>query len=292
MTAGVDESMFGWSEWFLGAAHREPDLEVLHVPPEQGSARDVPPLLFIHGAYTGAWCWHEHFLGWFARHGFDAYAVSLRGHGNSHGADALHQAGLRDYVDDVRRVVADMPTPPVLVGHSMGGMVIQKYLERYSAPATVLMATVPPAGLGPSMTRLMASDPILFSQIAMVQAGARDLVDTANAGRAVFSDDLDPELRDIYGARMQPESQRALMDMTFADLPRPWRMHLPPMLVLGAARDALFSANETRRTARAYGAEHRVYAGMAHAMMLEKGWADVARGIRDWVRTQARALAA
>lgn len=284
--------MLLWPDWFFGAATCEPGLEVLHVPPESQATRDAPPLLFIHGAYTAAWCWQEHFLGWFARQGFNAYAVSLRGHGNSDGAGALHQAGLRDYVRDVRRVVDNLPAPPVLVGHSMGGMVIQKYLEQYPLPAAVLMATVPPAGLGPSMTRLMASDPILFSQIAMVQAGARDLVDTENAGRAVFSDDLDPELRDRYGARMQQESQRALMDMTVTDLPRPWRMDLPPMLVLGAGRDALFSANETRRTARAYGAEHRVYEGMAHAMMLERGWADVARGIRDWVRDRAHALVA
>ena len=31
----------------------------------------------------GAWCWDAHFLGYFASHGFDAYAVNLRGHGNS-----------------------------------------------------------------------------------------------------------------------------------------------------------------------------------------------------------------
>lgn len=39
------------------------------------------PLLFIHGAFHGAWCWDEHFLDYFAQHGFSAYSLSLRGHG-------------------------------------------------------------------------------------------------------------------------------------------------------------------------------------------------------------------
>jgi len=47
------------------------------------------PLLFIHGMFHGAWCWDAHFLDYFAGHGFAAYVVSLRGHGNSEGGDTL-----------------------------------------------------------------------------------------------------------------------------------------------------------------------------------------------------------
>lgn len=261
----------------------QPQLEVVHRRPVAGSERRVPPLLFIHGAYAGAWCWDEHFLPWFAEQGFDAYAVSLRGHGRSQGKESLHQSGIRDYVADVRQVVEELETPPILVGHSMGGMVVQKYLEQYPAAAAVLMASVPPGGLSSSVMRLMTADPLLFAQISMMQGGARDLVDTENAGRAIFSDDLPAEIRDSYGARMQSESQRVLMDMTFMDLPRRWRMHLPPMLVLGAGRDALFSISETKRTARSYRADYQIYPEMAHAMMLETGWVLPAREIRDWV---------
>ncbi|MFV8833761.1 alpha/beta fold hydrolase [Aquisalimonas sp.] len=275
--------MFGFFGFGSFAALEQPELEVVHRAPAAENRRDAPPLLFVHGAYAGAWCWDEHFLPWFAEQGFDAYAVSLRGHGTSHGRDSLDQAGVRDYVADVHNVVESMDRRPVIIGHSMGGMVVQKYLEQYEAAGAVLMASVPPGGLSSSVMRLMTSDPLLFAQISMVQGGARELVDTENAGRAIFSDDLDPVLRDGYGARMQSESQRALMDMTFMDLPRRWRMHIPPMLVLGAGRDALFSISEVKRTARNYRADLQIYPDMAHAMMLETGWSLPARAIRDWI---------
>lgn len=46
------------------------------------------PLLFIHGAWHGAWCW-EKFLSYFAEHGYESHALSLRGHGNSEGRGGI-----------------------------------------------------------------------------------------------------------------------------------------------------------------------------------------------------------
>ena len=46
-----------------------------------------PSLLFIHGGFHGAWCWDEYMLPWFARQGWHAVALSLRGHGNSEGRE-------------------------------------------------------------------------------------------------------------------------------------------------------------------------------------------------------------
>jgi len=52
---------------------------------DRGECTDAHPvpLLFVHGAWHAAWCWDEHFLGFFADRGFRAVAVSLRGHGAS-----------------------------------------------------------------------------------------------------------------------------------------------------------------------------------------------------------------
>jgi non-heme chloroperoxidase len=58
------------------------DLEVFVAP--AGEAHETP-LLFVHGAYTAAWCWDENFLPWFAEQGYAAYAVSLSGHGPAAG---------------------------------------------------------------------------------------------------------------------------------------------------------------------------------------------------------------
>ena len=95
---------------------------------------EATPLLFVHGAWHGAWCWEEHFLGWFAERGFRVAALDLRGHGASPARGRFKTRRLRHYVADVAEVAATFDTPPVVIGHSMGGMVVQKYLERHEAP--------------------------------------------------------------------------------------------------------------------------------------------------------------
>jgi pimeloyl-ACP methyl ester carboxylesterase len=57
----------------------------------------------------------------------------------------LSGGSLADYVDDVKSVVRSLPSTPVLIGHSMGRFVVQKYLEANDAPAAVLIVSAPPA---------------------------------------------------------------------------------------------------------------------------------------------------
>lgn len=101
-------------------------LELLHEAPTH--PLDAPPLLFLHGAYVGAWCWQEHFLPWFAAQGYDAWALSLRGHGGSRTDRPRDTLSIDDYVDDVLRAQERLPAEPILIGHSMGGFVAQKAL--------------------------------------------------------------------------------------------------------------------------------------------------------------------
>lgn len=141
-------------------AGRFGDLEVLCRTP---SGQPKPaPLLFVHGAYVSAWCWEEHFLPWFAERGWAAYALSLSGHGHSRRREHLDSYSIDDYVRDVAEVAARLPAPPVLIGHSMGGMVVQKYLEKHRAPAAVLMSSVPPQGLLGSAFGLAFAKPHLL----------------------------------------------------------------------------------------------------------------------------------
>src|SRR5664280_9489 len=54
------------------------------------------PLLFVHGGCHAAWCWDEHFLDYFASHGFRAAAVSLRAHGGSGSDKPLRKLAVAD----------------------------------------------------------------------------------------------------------------------------------------------------------------------------------------------------
>src|SRR5690349_18737071 len=65
-------------------------------PPRPVAGRDVTPILFLHGAFAGAWIWAEHFLPFFAAAGYPAYALSLRGHAASDGIDDLARYGIDD----------------------------------------------------------------------------------------------------------------------------------------------------------------------------------------------------
>lgn len=274
--------MFGWFGLPAFGQSRTRYLDIIHYPPSVPSAGGRP-LLFVHGAYVAAWCWEENFLPHFAALGYDCHAVSLRGHGNSGGGDQLHYSGINDYVADVRQVVESLPDEPVLIGHSMGGMVVQKYLEYYRAPAAVLMASVPPSGLGASVLRMMTTEPWLFSQVSLMHGGRADLPDARTAGRAVVSDNFDAGLQRSYARRMQGESQRALFDMTVTNLPRLWRMRIPPMLVMGAEDDVLFPPGTVRRTAAAYRTKAVILPGLAHALMLEADWQRAADVLAAWL---------
>jgi pimeloyl-ACP methyl ester carboxylesterase len=86
----------------------------------------------------------------------------------------------------------------------------------------------------------------------------------------------------IY-ARMQAESRRALMDMTWWGLPAFWRLRPSDTLVLAAARDALISPALAQSTARLLGAEYRLVDGIGHALMLDARWERAAAALAGWL---------
>lgn len=261
-------------------ANRFGALEVLAHSP-QGRAPHPVPLLFIHGAYTAAWCWEEYFLPWFAAQGFAAYALSLSGHGNSRRKTPLDNFSIADYVADVETVVAGLPAPPVLIGHSMGGMVVQKFLERHDAPAAVLMASVPPQGLWSSAMGLMLQPPGLLQDLHALMGGGHPRMESL--GEALFHQPVEESRLMEYYRRCQPESHRAVWDMTLFNLPHTAAMHRPPMLVLGAAHDRLIPPSLVEMTARTYGLPAEIFPELGHAMMLERDWGKVALRIAAWL---------
>ncbi|MCB1959484.1 MAG: alpha/beta hydrolase [Rhodocyclaceae bacterium] len=254
-------------------------LEVLVRSP-QTAAKPVP-LLFVHGAYAAAWCWDEHFLPWFARAGYASYAVSLSGHGESRRRDHLDSYSINDYVDDLAEVIAALPAPPVLIGHSMGGMVVQKYLERAEVPGAVLMASVPPQGLFSSAMGVMFSKPGLLQDLNHLIGGGRPSVSSVR--EALFHQEVSQEQLVRFSRLSQPESHRAIWDMTMFNLPNVMLMASVPMLVLGAEYDQMIAPALVSLTARTFGVREEIFKDMGHAMMLEQDWQLVAERIHRWL---------
>jgi len=261
-------------------ARRVGPLEVLSCMPQQ--PRPAPPLLFVHGAFAGAWVWDEHFLPWFAAQGYEAHAVSLRGHGGSEGHHQIDWFSVHDYVEDVAAVVTDLGKAPVLVGHSMGGFVVQKYLEHHAVPAAVLMCSVPPQGLVAAQFSLLFEKPGLMLEINRLLGGGDVALDVLR--EALFAQPVAEETLRRYYRLMQPESQRAIWDMSMFGLPNLHAMHRPPLLVLGAEKDVLIPAFLAQATARTYGVSDRIFRGLGHGVMLERDWLHVAETIGDWLQ--------
>jgi pimeloyl-ACP methyl ester carboxylesterase len=241
------------------------------------------PLLFVHGAWHAAWCWDEHFLSFFADKGYRALAVSLRGHGGSPTPRRLRDCSFADYVEDVNSVADSLPRGPVVIGHSMGGVIVQKYLESHNAPAGVLMASMPPQGFLRSGLRWIKRHPLHFARMS-ITGKSLPYVSTPQLARERFFSAHTPDSVVLnYAMRLQEESARSGVD-GLRNLPRPQRV-TTTMLILGALDDGAVTPKEVHATARAYRTEAEFFPNMGHNMMLEPGWAAVAERIDDWLGT-------
>lgn len=237
------------------------------------------PLLFVHGMWHGAWCWDEHFLPFFAEAGYRVTALNLRGHAGSEGK--IRGSTIADYVADVEQVAQTFDTSPVVIGHSMGGFITQKYLETNQAPAGVTLASNPHFGLWRGFWRVLFHDPRIVLE-AVSTWNMRPVVKTpARARWAFFSKDFPEEEFLKYYAKMNEESFRMFLDLLGLNLAHPKRVQAP-MLILGAAEDTLIAPRDIQDMARAYGVKAEIFPDMAHDMMLEAGWRSVAERILSW----------
>ncbi len=259
-------------------------LEVIERAPQRESGK--APVLFVHGAWHGAWCWDEHFLDFFAEKGYRALALSLRGHGKSAEPKRNHFCSMADYVDDVASVANNLPTPPIVVGHSLGGFVVQKYLESHDAPAAVLLASAPPSGITKFMLRIGKRHPWHTARTLLTTKSLHGIGGTPTLAREHFYSQFTPEadvLRDT--ARLGEEYPgRWFLDMLFLNLPKPDRVDTPT-LVLGTEDDGCFTQQEVHDTARAFRTTAEIFPEMGHNMMLEPQWLTVAERIHAWLET-------
>lgn len=254
-------------------------IELISCLPEQGNGK--PPLLFVHGAFAAAWTWNEQYLPYFAQLGYAAHALSLRGHGESFGCDHVNRHSIRDYVDDVESIVRHLGQMPVLLGHSMGGFVVQKFLEHHAAPATVLMSSVPPQGLLAASFHMLFSKPGLLLEMNQLLGGGD--ISLQAARDALFFEPVPDSVLAGYMSRMSLESQRAMWDMSMFNLVNQYAVKRTPLLVLGTQEDQLVPAFLVSSTAHSYGVEPMIFKGLGHGFPMEKGGMRVAEAVAHWL---------
>ncbi len=242
-----------------------------------------PPLLFLHGMWHGAWVWEPYFLPYFGKLGYRAYAMSLSTHAGSPRRKPLNALRIRDYVKDLREVVESLDESPVLVGHSMGGFILQKYLEQYEAPAAVLMAPVPPFGIWGGTFRVLKKFPLAFLK-ANLLLNLAHIINSLPRYRYILSSDnisVEDDRKNMQQAHS--ESMMAYIDMLGLDLVKTQKVNTP-LLILGGKEDRAIAPAEIEKTAARYNQKPLLFEKMGHNLMLEPEYARVAHAIDAWLK--------
>ncbi|KAK4800216.1 hypothetical protein SAY86_025581 [Trapa natans] len=262
-----------------------------------------PPLVFIHGSYHAAWCWGEHWLPLFSSRGFDCYALSLLGQGESDVPPGSVAGTLQTHAADVADFISrNLSVPPVLLGHSFGGLIVQCYLANAKTKqnseaqdlfpevaGAVLVCSVPPSGNSGLVWRYLFTKPIAAFKVTRSLAAKAFQTSVPLCKETFFSLEMEDQLVERYQVLMKESSQMSLFDLRKlnASLPVP---SIPkssvPVLVLGAEDDFIVDAKGLEETGNFYGVSPVCIGGVAHDMMLDCSWEKGAEAIVSWLRKE------
>ena len=252
------------------------------------------PILLVHGAFCGGWVW-ERFAARLRAAGHAVVAPDLPGHGADAPADAALGCSMTDYAGAIAAAAEALPAPPVLVGHSLGGLVAAMAAMRAPVAGLVMLAPSPPWGVsGATMEEAVSA----VSLYALGPYWAQVVQPDYASFRRFAVDRLASAERHALHARMRPESGRALFETlnwwldpfmtTMLDAAKIGA----PILAIGGGKDVVHPAATVRETARRLGATFEAMPQMSHWLPGEPGWKDVAVRCLAWIEAAATPLAA
>lgn len=254
----------------------------LHRHPAAPRKLDTP-LLFVHGGYVNSQCWEFNFIPFFRALGYDCYAVDLSGHGESEGRERIDTFGIDDYVEDVAGALEEIGAPAVVIGHSMGSLVLERYLSRRSAVAAVFLSPVPPTGTAGSALQLALRHPRFFAAIEEVTSGRISPEAEMVMAQVYYSRDAAPGDLMRFLPMVGTESRRAIAEMAMMHARLPTSRARLPVLVVGGAEDAVFPPSMLYFSALPWKAEIHRAPGAGHLLMLDSQWQRTATFIAEWL---------
>jgi alpha-beta hydrolase superfamily lysophospholipase len=262
-----------------------------------GSDNGQIQLMLIHGAWLSARSW-ENFAHYFSKRGF---AVSAPEWPRKEGdveelrteAESLRGLGLAEIVDHYEALIRGLAEPPVLIGHSFGGLIVELLLDRGLGRAGVAISPAPPKG-------------ILVLPFSSLKAAAPALAHPSKWHGVVtltpeefaygFANTLSPDdAAAAYERYAVPETGQIFYEAGFANfhLNPPSEVHFKnaeraPLLIVGADKDQTVPASLARKQYDKYErsparTDYLEFEGRPHLVMAAEGWEEVAASIDSWL---------
>lgn len=246
-------------------------------PPEKPKFKS--PLLMVHGLWSGSWCWRQ----WatdFSNLGWECWAINFRGRLEEGAFQLLRQLTLSDYIEDLQQVISAAPFPPVLIGHSIGGLIALGAAEREKLSALVLLTTLPPAGIEPVPSRRLRL--LRLKYWPLIFLGQPFRLEAKDFRRSWLASVPGDRQADIL-ARMVPDSARLFREFfSRRAAVDPKRIRCPVMAV-GGTEDKVVSIRALHEMAERLGTDLKEYPDHGHWMMGEGRGDEIVRDIHRWV---------
>jgi len=252
-------------------------------------------IVLIHGMFMNHLCW-ENWIPRYQARGYKVIAPSWpgrdkpvetlhRNHPDSH----LARLRLSDVVESMANVIQALDEKPVIIGHSMGGLVVQLLLQRDLAIAGAAIDPAPPTGVFTTSwsflkSNLPAINPFLLSQPVRMSFPQFQyaFVNTLRLAeqRAAYDRYAVPESRRVPTQSLGPAGK--------VDFKRPH----PPLLITAGEKDHIIPASLVRANFKRYQAsaslvELKEFAGRNHFLIGSKGWEEVADYCLGWLEKAA-----
>jgi pimeloyl-ACP methyl ester carboxylesterase len=272
----------------------------------EGAAAYRAPLMFIHGAWLSSGSW-ENFTDYFGNHGFSVSAPEWpRKQGDVEKlrkeADEIGGLGLTEIVDHYESEIRALDEPPVLIGHSYGGLIVELLLDRGLGRAGVAMSPAPPKGiLVLPFSTLKAATPALAHPSKWHGVVPLTLEEFTYGFVNTFSPE---DAKAAYEKYAVPETGQIFYEAGFANfhLHPPTEIHFKsderaPLLIVGAEKDHTVPAPLSRKQYEKYEksavqTDFLEFKGRPHLMMVAEGWEEIAGAIETWIESVLATTAA
>lgn len=243
------------------------------------------PIIMVHGAFCGGWSF-EAFKTPFEAAGYICNTPDLPGHEAGARTGAVAGVSMSDYARFIVAQIEACETPPILMGHSLGGLVALMAATKTRVSAIILLAPSAPWGVASNSME----DAVTTLGMMGISAYWGQAVDPDRSVFEAYSvDRLPPIERKAAFDRLTPESGRALSEAInwwmdpFMTTSVTASQITAPVLLIAGGRDRIQTASTVSQTAERYGAQLKVFPEMSHWVISEPGWKDVAQTCLAWI---------